>query len=184
MFEDYESSSSSPSAWSGLDSDEEEEGLGVKSREQREARFFRRALQQGQTRFVKQLLEVYPAWATKRIDGRWPIEIAANFGHDSIVRCLARRGASVNDASDNTDTPLSSACQNNHVDIVRYLLDRRANVNDGTLLGTPLEIAFKRDHLAIAEMLLGAGADTHPVEKNPDLVKTWEAKRLLVKYKH
>lgn len=182
MFEECESSSSSPSAWSGLNSDEED--LGPESREKREARFFRRALQWGDTRFVKQLLEVYPTWATQRIDGRRPIEIAAYFGHYSIVRCLVRRGARVNDASDNTDTALSSACQNNHVDIVRYLLDRRANVNDGTLLGTPLEIAFKRGHLAIAEMLLGAGADTHPIEKHPDMVKTWEGKRLLVKYKH
>ncbi len=56
-------------------------------------------------------------------DGATPLLIAAQDGHEAIVRALIELGADVNKATDNGVTPLFFAAQNGHTAIVQILRD-------------------------------------------------------------
>ena len=53
--------------------------------------------------------------------------MAAQDGHDVVVRALIQAGADVNKAGDNGATPLFIATQNGHEAVVRALIELGAN---------------------------------------------------------
>ena len=71
-----------------------------------------------------------------------------------IVRLLLERGALIDKAKDNGDTPLIIASEEGHVDTVRLLLEKGASIeevdNDGD---TPLTTARDNGHSEIVHLL-------------------------------
>jgi ankyrin repeat protein len=58
-----------------------------------------------------------------RDDGVTMLYIAAQQGHEAVVRTLMEAGADVNKATDNGWTPLAIAAQQGHTAIVQILRD-------------------------------------------------------------
>ena len=58
-----------------------------------------------------------------------PLYIAAEFGHEAVVRTLMEAGADVNKATDDGVTPLYMAAYKGHEAMVRTLMEAGADVN-------------------------------------------------------
>jgi len=87
------------------------------------------------------------------------LQIAAKNGLCESVDRLVYAGANVNAITEDGETALSIATQNNRSDIVYLLLKENANVN----IGHPLERAVQTNQTAIVKLLLGKGADVNSV---------------------
>ena len=63
----------------------------------------------------------------KNEDGFTAVMIAAQHGHNSMVRILLEYGASTTSTDETGWTALMEACQNNHADTVQLLLEHSAD---------------------------------------------------------
>ncbi|WOJ89502.1 ankyrin repeat domain-containing protein [Methylocapsa polymorpha] len=83
------------------------------------------------------------------------LHFAANFGSLEIVSRLVERGVSPDVAERNGATPLHRAADFNHLNIAEYLLNNGANPNaiDSSLRETPLDVALRKNHKEIAQLL-------------------------------
>ena len=85
--------------------------------------------------------------------------VAAEKGHEVMVRALIDLGAVVNKAMDTGATPLYVAAQNGHEAIVRTLFELGADVNKTNDNGvTPLFNAAENGHATIVQIFTDAGA--------------------------
>ena len=76
------------------------------------------------------------------------------------MKCLADKGANVNQADKDGATPLFCVADNGHLDVVKYLVGKSTDVNQAMANGaTPLSIAAQEVHTGVVEYLLKAGAD-------------------------
>jgi len=87
------------------------------------------------------------------------LQIAANNGLCESVDRLVYAGANVNAITEDGETALSIATQNNRSDVVYLLLKANADVN----IGHPLERAVQTNQTAVVKLLLGKGADVNSV---------------------
>lgn len=87
--------------------------------------------------------------------------IAAVEGHVEIAEQLMQKGANPSSYDDHNWTPLHAAAFYGHLDIVRLLVSQGANFEDqrNVLQSTLLHTAIRKNRVAIAEYLLGIGAD-------------------------
>ena len=94
-----------------------------------------------------------------------PIIMAAREGHAEIVQLLLDRGASIDQMVPEDENALIQASSEGHLDVVQLLVNRGANVNarawtnsNGGEWRTPLGMARRGGHDAVAAFLLGSGA--------------------------
>jgi ankyrin repeat protein len=94
--------------------------------------------------------------------GCTPLFIAAQNGHESLVRCMVKEfGADINQANKDGCTPLFIAAQKGNESVVRCIVKEcGADVNKSARDGsTPLMVAAHEKHDKIATFLLKYGAD-------------------------
>jgi ankyrin repeat protein len=103
-----------------------------------------------------------------RSTGETPLMTAAHSGNPEVVRLLLARDANVN-AQENSrgQTALMLAVAENHADVARVLIENHADVKARSKNRfTAFLFAVQQGNLAIARMLLAAGADLN--ETAPD----------------
>lgn len=89
-----------------------------------------------------------------------PLMLAAQAGHEQLVRLLLNHDADVN-AADGEYTPLMAAAQVGHAKVVRLLLAEGVDVNAADDNGwSALVFAASRNEVDVAQALLEAGACT------------------------
>jgi len=100
------------------------------------------------------------------IDDNWleneQLHFAAQDGDFAGVKQLINEGAPLNAFDETGNTPLHYAVENEHLDIVKFLISVGADVNahDESQIGnTPLAAVAAKCSLAMAKLLLDAGAD-------------------------
>lgn len=127
-----------------------------------------KAVQKGNSNFVKTIVHNGANVNCKADDGQHPIFFAADKNYAEIVLFLLKCGAEIN-----YDYLLGWACENGHVEIAKYLLEEKhANPNGSSMNGkTPLFLAyykhefFKYNH-EIVKLLIEHGANcTIPIVK-------------------
>ncbi|XP_017383309.1 ankyrin repeat and SAM domain-containing protein 6 isoform X2 [Cebus imitator] len=105
--------------------------------------------------------------------GNTALQFAAAGGHETLVRFLLRRGASVNSRNHYGWSALMQAARFGHVSVAHLLLDHGADVNAQNRLGASvLTVASRGGHLGVVKLLLEAGAfvDHHyPSGEQPGL---------------
>ena len=88
-------------------------------------------------------------------------------GHESIVRLLLTRGASLDMKCRIGWTPLMFAAYYSHLSIVILLAQNKANINSSNLMGaTPLICACRCGNLNVCSVLLDNGARTEQDSEN------------------
>jgi len=96
-----------------------------------------------------------------------PIGMAVLAGRLEVIEFLAKRGADVNRKDENRWTLLTAAAECGQLEVVGTLLDLGAQIDlpgGDTDTLTPLQIASRDGHAAIAELLLQRGADPNLTE--------------------
>ncbi|MEN8220382.1 MAG: ankyrin repeat domain-containing protein [Pseudomonadota bacterium] len=79
---------------------------------------------------------------------------ATNNGDYQTVKKLLEKGVNVNVKNSNGMTPLHYASYKGHFDIARLLLQNSADVNIETNGWSAVEIAFARNHVQLAELII------------------------------
>ena len=106
--------------------------------------------------------------------GATSLYIACQNCHVDTARLLLDKGADVNRANTNNETPLYIACQQGNVDVARLVLGKGADMNqernDGTM---PLHVACENGHVDAARLLLDKG-----VEVDQAVSERWKKKGL------
>ena len=80
-------------------------------------------------------------------ENRTALSIAAERGHDQLVKLLLDQGADVNTQNGHYSNALQAASSEGHIEIVKMLLDHGANVNaqDGDYYDNALEAASSQE---------------------------------------
>uniref|UniRef100_A0A3B3YKF5 Uncharacterized protein n=1 Tax=Poecilia mexicana TaxID=48701 RepID=A0A3B3YKF5_9TELE len=86
----------------------------------------------------------------ERLDGRYPLHYAADFGHLKVVEYLLEKGADINAKDKHELTSLMCASLEGHCDCVKILLEKGADKNIKTESGTS---AFDSEYPAVLELL-------------------------------
>ena len=103
---------------------------------------------------MRALIELGAHVNKARDDGGTPLFIAAEVGHEAVVRALMELGVHINKARDIGVMPLYIGAQKGHEAVVRALIKLGACVNKATNNGwTPLSIAAGMGHTAIVQIL-------------------------------
>jgi ankyrin repeat protein len=85
---------------------------------------------------------------------------ALRVGYLEVAKCLLERGADVNKANDEGETPLYWASRNGHLEVVKTLLAAEAEVDKADNVGqTPLHSASYNGHVEVVKTLLAAEAE-------------------------
>jgi hypothetical protein len=93
-----------------------------------------------------------------------PLQTAAAYGHDGIVRLLLESGASCSTRNSSGETALHLAAKYNHCAAAAVLLDADSRLINAPMKGlgnTPLHYACMGGHLDVALLLVERGADAH-----------------------
>lgn len=107
---------------------------------------------------VVELLLGSGASVDMKVRGCTQLHIAASRGHEKVVRLLLDNGADREAKDEDGYTALLSAAYHGHKAIVQLLLERRANVKSNGADGTALQLALRRGHEEVAQLLLKNGA--------------------------
>lgn len=94
-----------------------------------------------------------------RIDGASPLWIAAQMGHDHIVRLLLKNGAQVDAVRCDGATPLFKAAHKGYSAVVNELLKHRPNLGLLPNGESALHAAAMFGHLPVVKQLVAAGSD-------------------------
>uniref|UniRef100_A0AAY4AF44 NAD(+) ADP-ribosyltransferase n=1 Tax=Denticeps clupeoides TaxID=299321 RepID=A0AAY4AF44_9TELE len=127
-----------------------------------------RACDEGDCETVRRLLEpgaaecgAPPPVPVDRADeeGNAALQFAAAGGHETLVRFLLRKGASVDGRSNYGWTPLMQAARFGHLTVTHILLENGAEMNARNRMGASvLSMAARGGHVHVAKLLLESGA--------------------------
>ena len=85
--------------------------------------------------------------------------LAAHLGHMPSIVDLVQRGANVNYANRDRETPMHAAAARGHLRVMQYLQGQRAQLHPRTIQNwIPLHHAVRFGHRNVARYLLGNGA--------------------------
>lgn len=87
-------------------------------------------------------------------NGRTALSLAAEYGHEGIVKMLLQGGAAIDGDGRGGQTPLSRAATNQHQNIMKILLERGATIKDDKTFSQMLSWAVTNGYEAIVESLL------------------------------
>ncbi|XP_056007550.1 uncharacterized protein LOC125665455 [Ostrea edulis] len=107
----------------------------------------------------------------------FPLIVACEEGHVSIVKELVKAGADVNLRDFRGNTPLKAASEEGHVSIVKELVKKGADVNMQNESGdTPLVIACRKGHVSIVKELVKtrAGVNLQDYRGNTPLINAYK----------
>nr|WP_222533434.1 ankyrin repeat domain-containing protein [Azospirillum sp. 412522] len=92
-----------------------------------------------------------------------PLHFATNWNMAQTVEAMLAAGYDVNTAEHNGATALHRAADFNHIALLRRLLDHGADPNreDSTMKETPLDVALRKGHTELAELLTEHGGLTY-----------------------
>ena len=91
---------------------------------------------------------------------RYPLNIAARYGHTEIVKLLLSYKSNVNIREEYGNTPLISASQNNHLETVQELIKNKADINaKNEDDNTALFLAVSNNNIEVIKELLDSGAN-------------------------
>ncbi|EAW19529.1 Ankyrin repeat protein [Aspergillus fischeri NRRL 181] len=89
-----------------------------------------------------------------------PLFLAAEKGHEVVVKVLLEAGATLEAKAGRSETPLSRAARNGREAVVKLLLQTGANPETKDIYNkTPLFLAAESGHEAVVKLLLQAGAN-------------------------
>jgi ankyrin repeat protein len=95
-------------------------------------------------------------------NGRIPLHLACQEGHESVVKVLLESGADVDVADICRKTPLHFACQEGHESVIKMLVENGADIDVADFCRmTPLHFACQEGHESVVKVLVESGADTH-----------------------
>jgi len=123
------------------------------------------AVNSGQEKIVRLLLEMGVDVTAKVRGGVTPLIMAAAHGHKGIVTLLLNNGSDVNEKNDSGATALHWAASKGHEAVVRLLLERNANVNEKSKENgsSALQAAAHCGSERIVRLLLEKGAHVDSV---------------------
>jgi cytohesin len=94
-----------------------------------------------------------------------PLHVAAEYGHDDVVRLLLEAGAAIDSRRIEGLTPLHLAASYGRFPVVKRLLAAGANPNSRESGGwTPLHRAASEGHENVVRLLLAQGADPRAMD--------------------
>jgi hypothetical protein len=106
------------------------------------------------------LLEKGADVTAKDTDGRTPLSLVAENGHERAVELLLKKKADINSNDANGRTPLHWAAINGHVKVVELLVNAGAHIDStDDRESTALHESIERDNQAVVELLIELGAD-------------------------
>ena len=120
------------------------------------------ACSEGNSTFVKRLLEAGANPQTQNLGGYTALMVATESGDSTIIKMLLHHGANPNSKRDDGCTALMAACAAGYKEIVDDLLFHEADVNAESVdKVTALMIAVTAGESDIVESLLNAGANVN-----------------------
>ncbi|XP_067433570.1 ankyrin repeat and SAM domain-containing protein 6-like [Thunnus thynnus] len=104
------------------------------------------------------MLSLVPVDCTDE-EGNTALQFASASGHENLVRCLLRKGASVDSRNNYGWTPLMQAARFGHLTVAHILLENGAEINGRNRLGASvLTMAARGGHTHVVKLLLESGA--------------------------
>eukprot|EP00192_Tetraselmis_astigmatica_P003489 CAMPEP_0117675654 /NCGR_PEP_ID=MMETSP0804-20121206/15730_1 /TAXON_ID=1074897 /ORGANISM="Tetraselmis astigmatica, Strain CCMP880" /LENGTH=579 /DNA_ID=CAMNT_0005484691 /DNA_START=367 /DNA_END=2106 /DNA_ORIENTATION=+ len=110
------------------------------------------------------------------------LHLACEMGHSSVVECLVKQGAAVNQPGPDRMSPVHRATLKGHTDVVKLLLDNGAILNPfrkdkHNLNHTPLHWAAAKGNVEVCNALLKAGQEINTVDKRNWTALHWAVEK-------
>lgn len=120
-----------------------------------------KAVQEGELKTVKSLIEKQPNLVNAKISGGYsPLHLSTIYEYREITELLVKKGADVNAVNDYGMTPLHYAFRKKNLDFARLLLKNGANINCQNVWGmTPIYRAAGSGYMKGVQFLIQLGAD-------------------------
>jgi hypothetical protein len=116
------------------------------------------ASEEGHVDAVRVLLD-HGAHVNSQDNLNWmPLHLASREGSLKVVQLLLEHEAALNARTENGNNPVHLASLSGHLEVIRLLGDRGADMHIRGSSGTPFQVATRKGHHDVAQLLLEYGA--------------------------